>query len=163
MILVGLSNHYLATDAAIRGARFNPKGVPALYLALDPMTAIKEANQGFAHKIEPCVICTYEINSDDLVDLRTEEARTRGRRSRMRSLSAPWFSFLAERKEPPQWALVRRSAEHGAAGALVLSFAVGARASDHNMVLWDWGATLPHRVLVFDPSGKLPKNQLSWE
>jgi RES domain-containing protein len=40
---------------------------------------------------------------------------------------------------------------------------VGARASDHNMVLWDWGATLPHKVLVFDPSGKLPKNQLSWE
>ena len=37
---------------AIRGARFNPKGMPALYLALDIMTAVKEANQGLAYKIE---------------------------------------------------------------------------------------------------------------
>src|SRR5262249_792496 len=36
--------------AAVHGGRFNPKGTPALYLALDPMTAIKEAAQGFARK-----------------------------------------------------------------------------------------------------------------
>ncbi len=29
--------------AAVRGGRYNPKGAPALYLALDPMTAVKEA------------------------------------------------------------------------------------------------------------------------
>jgi len=28
----------------------------ALYLGLDVMTAVKEANQGFAHKIDPCVL-----------------------------------------------------------------------------------------------------------
>jgi RES domain-containing protein len=42
--------------AAVHGGRFNPRGTPALYLALDPMTAIKEASQGFAHKLEPCVL-----------------------------------------------------------------------------------------------------------
>ena len=62
--------------AAIRGARFNPKGVPALYLGLTIMTAVKEANQGFAHRIDPCVLCSYEVDCDDIVDLTTEEAAT---------------------------------------------------------------------------------------
>lgn len=31
-------------DAAIRGARFNPKHMPAVYLSLDITPAIKEAN-----------------------------------------------------------------------------------------------------------------------
>jgi RES domain-containing protein len=148
--------------AAIRGARFNPQSASALYLALDPMTAIKEANQGFANKIEPCVICTYEIDCDDLVDLTTEEGRFEVGAS-LEILGAAWFSFLADRKEPPQWGLVRRLRGAGAAGALVPSFVVGARASDRNLVLWDWGPSSPHKVLVFDPSGKLPKNQLSWK
>jgi hypothetical protein len=28
--------------------------------------------------------------------------------------------------------------------------------------LWDWSARPPHQVTVFDPSGRLPRNQLSW-
>ena len=52
--------------AAIRGARFNPERMPALYLALGVMTAIKEANQGFAHKIEPWVLCSYDVACDDI-------------------------------------------------------------------------------------------------
>jgi len=51
----------------MRGARFNPKGVPALYLGLTIMTAVKEANQGFAHRIDPCVLCSYEVDCDDIV------------------------------------------------------------------------------------------------
>ena len=61
--------------AAIRGARFNPKGVPALYLGLSIMTAVKEANQGFAHRIDPCVLCSYEIDCEDVADLTTEQER----------------------------------------------------------------------------------------
>jgi RES domain-containing protein len=29
--------------------------------------------------------------------------------------------------------------------------------------LWRWNGSLPHKVAVFDPSGRLPKNQLSWD
>jgi hypothetical protein len=61
--------------AAIHGGRFNPKGTPALYVALDPMTAVMEAAQGFAQKILPCVLCTYEIDCEDVIDLRTEADR----------------------------------------------------------------------------------------
>ena len=33
---------------------------------------------------------------------------------------------------------------------------------DQNLVLWDWNAQPPHQVKVFDPSARLPRNQLSW-
>jgi RES domain-containing protein len=148
--------------AAIQGARFNPRGVPALYLALDPMTAIKEANQAFANKINPCVICSYEVDCDHLADLRSEAGRLEVGTSE-EILAAAWFSFLAARKEPPQWDLVRRLARPGVAGILVPSFVEGARPTDQNLVLWDWSPVLPHKVAVFDPTGRLPKNQLSWE
>ena len=61
--------------AAVHGGRFNPKGTPTLYLSLDPMTAIREASQGFAHKFEPCILCTYEVDNEDIVDLATEAGR----------------------------------------------------------------------------------------
>lgn len=50
----------------------------------------------------------------------------------------------------------------GNAGILVPSYAPGATDGDYNLVLWRWGSSLPHQVNVFDPSGRLPKNQLSW-
>jgi hypothetical protein len=31
-----------------------------------------------------------------------------------------------------------------------------------NLVLWRWGADLPQKISIYDPTGKLPKNQLSW-
>jgi RES domain-containing protein len=148
-------------SAAIHGGRFNPKGVSALYLALDPMTSVKEANQGFARKIEPCVLCSYEVDCEDIIDLRTPE-RMCANGVAADDLASAWFTFIAERGEPPTWAVARRLTRDGAAGILVRSFATGARDHDHNLVLWRWGADLPHRVQVFDPSGRLPKNQLSW-
>ena len=51
----------------------------------------------------------------------------------------------------------------GQAGILVPSFAPGARDEDHNLVLWNWSDRPPHQVAVFDPSGRLPKNRLSWD
>jgi RES domain-containing protein len=147
--------------AAIHGGRFNPRGVPALYLALDPIGAVREANQGFAHKTEPCVLCAYEVDCDDIVDLRTDEART-AQRVAAQDMAAGWFSFLAEGDEPPSWRIARRLIGEGAAGMLAPSYAPGATLADHNLVLWRWGEKLPHRIAVFDPSGRLPKDQLSW-
>lgn len=146
--------------AAIRGARLNPKGMPTLYLALGVMTAIKEANQGLAHKIEPCVLCSYEVACDDIADLRTPESRAE-HHVRFEDLACPWFGLLAQGREPPSWEIARRLYDEGKAGILVPSFAPGATAEDHNLVLWRWSDRPPHRVQVFDPSGRLPKDQLS--
>lgn len=148
--------------AAIHGGRFNPKGLPALYLSLELTTAIKEANQGFASKMEPYLLCSYDIDCEDIVDL-GDDAGRRAEGVEESVLSAGWFAHIARRTLPPQWALVREFIAKGAAGVIVPSYAPGATAADRNLVLWRWGRDLPHKVEVFDPSGRLPKNQLSWD
>lgn len=147
--------------AAIRGARFNPKGVPTLYLALSVMTAVKEANQGFAHRIDPCVLCSYEVDCDDIADLASEEGRG-GASVTLEDMACAWATALSDGKRPASWAIYDRLRPQGIAGVLVPSFAPGTGMEDRNLVLWDWGPDLPHQVAVFDPSGRLPKDQLSW-
>ncbi len=147
--------------AAVRGARFNPKGIPALYLALDPITAIREASQGFARKIEPCVLCSYDVDCDDIADLRTEAGRAQ-HGVPWADMECPWFTFLSQGNTPPSWTIPDRLISRGIAGILTPSFASGATTNDHNLVLWRWSDRLPHRVIVYDPSGRLPKDQLSW-
>ena len=147
--------------AALRGARFNPKGLPTLYLSLDPITAIKEANQGFAHKIEPCVLCSYDIDCADIADLRTDADRAE-HGVVFADMACPWFALLAAGEEPPSWGVARRLIAEGLAGILVPSFARAATAEDHNLVLWRWSGQPPHLATVYDPSGRLPRDQVSW-
>lgn len=148
--------------AAVHGGRFNPKGTPALYLSLDPMTAIKEAAQGFAHKFEPYVLCTYEIDCEDVIDLRGEEER-RAAGVSQDQLACPWFAEAAAGRQPSSWRLAQKLIADGAAGLLAPSFVGRATPADVNLVLWRWSAALPHKVAVFDPGDRLPKNWLSWD
>lgn len=145
--------------AALRGARFNPKGVPALYLALSIIGAVKEANQGLAHRIDPCVLCAYEVDCEDIADLRTEAGRNAAG-VRFEDMSCGWMDFLARGERPPSWRIYDRLGSYNA-GILVPSFAPGALASDHNLVLWRWDEA-PHKIAVIDPQGRLPRNQTSW-
>lgn len=148
--------------AALRGARFNPKGVPALYLGLTILTAIKEANQGFAHRIDPCVLCAYEVDCSDIANLSSETDRAEHGVT-LEEMACPWALSLAEGKRPASWAIHTRLVKQGVAGILVPSFAPGADASNRNLVLWDWSPDLPHRVAVIDPMGRLPHDQSSWQ
>jgi RES domain-containing protein len=147
--------------AAIHGGRFNAKGTPALYLGLAPMTAIKEAGQGLALKIEPLVLCSYEVDCEDIVDLTTAAGLKAGGVTRD-DLACGWMLLAHEGKTPPTWAMADRLRAEGLAGVIAPSFAPGATADDRNLVLWDWAAGRPHQITVHDPSGRLPKNQLSW-
>ena len=125
-------------------------------------TAIREASRAFAFKINPCVLCCYDVDCADIIDLRTEVGRAEHGVAPA-ELSSGWLSSRREGGEPPSWQLARGLIARGIAGILVPSFAPGATGSDHNLVLWDWGERPPHQVRVFDPSGRLPRNQLSWE
>jgi RES domain-containing protein len=148
--------------AAVHGGRFNPKGMDALYLSLTIMTAIGEASQGFAFKIEPYVLCSYEVDCADIADLRTDAGRV-AHAVEYDDLACAWLADVTGGKEPRSCRLSRRLIADGHAGALVPSFAPGARSDDYNLVLWNWSQRRPHKVAVFDPSGRLPKNQLSWD
>lgn len=145
--------------AALRGARFNPKGVSALYLALGIIGAVKEANQGFAHRIDPCILCSYEVDCDHISDLRTEAGRDAAGIS-LAEMSCPWMDFIARGKRPPSWAVHDRLSKESA-GVLVPSFAPGAGEDDHNLVLWRWDDP-QHKVGLIDPQQRLPRNQASW-
>ena len=148
--------------AAIDGGRFNPKGMEALYLGLTIECAIREANQGFAFKINPCVLCCYDVDCDDIADLRTDASRTRHGVT-LADLNCPWAADLADGRDPPSWDVARRLIAKGRAGILVPSFALTASPEDQVLVLWHCSAARPRQVRVFDPSGRLPKNQLSWD
>lgn len=148
--------------AAVHGGRFNPKGVPALYLSLDLVTAVREGNQGLAARIEPCVLCSYDVDCDDIVDLRDDAARDAAAVS-LEELACAWALLALERKPVPSQKLASGLIAKGKSGVLVPSFAIGSAADSVNLVLWMWGPHLPHRVTVHDPSGRLPKSQLSWD
>lgn len=145
----------------MRGARFNPRGVSALYLGLGIMTAIKEISQGLAHRLDPCVLCSYDVDCEDIVDLTEGEGRRVASVS-MEDMACAWATMLTEGHRPTSWSIYDRLRPRGVAGLLVPSFAPGAEPEDRNLVLWDWGPDLPHKVDVFDPSGRLPHDQLSW-
>ena len=147
--------------AAIRGARFNPKGVPALYLSTSIEGAVTEASQGFGHKIHPLTICSYEVDCDDVADLADETSRNIHSIS-LDTMASAWASALADNRRPASWGVYDRLVGH-CSGILVPSFAHRAPPSIRNLVLWNWGPERPHQVKVIDPTGRLPKNQKSWE
>ena len=118
---------------------------------------MNEAAQGFSGRIPPTVLCEYDIDCEDVVDLRDATSQAAVGTS-LDVLSCAWK--LAS--PAPSQQLAARLIDDGAAGILVPSFAIGADPQHTNLVLWKWGADLPWRVEVFDPSGRLPKNQLSW-
>ena len=147
--------------AAVNGGRFNPRGVPALYLGLSMTTAVKEANQGLSAKIHPCVLCAYDVDCDDVLDL-TDPGILTSVGATPADLACAWMSIALSGTRPASWRLSEALIAAGHAGVLAPSFAPGATADDTNLVLWRWSAARPHLCTVHDPSGRLPKNQLSW-
>lgn len=147
--------------AAIHGGRWNPKGLQALYLSAEINIAINEMRHGFKARLEPFTMCSYDIDCDDIVDLTSVDERDRHNVS-IDGMKCAWFALNKAGETPPTWTIAQELMTKGFAGMLVPSFAVDASADDTNLVLWNWGPDLPHKVDVYDPSGRLPKNMLSW-
>ncbi len=148
--------------ARIHGGRFNPKGRAALYLSCDWTTAVLEGSQGFAYRFPPLTIVTYDVDCDDIVDLSTTAA-LRAHKVARRDLACAW-KLLGEKGEAvPSRQVADRLRNQGAAGIVVPSFASNADTGAKNLVLWRWGPALPHKVTIFDPGGRLPRNDTSWQ
>jgi len=148
--------------AAAKGGRFNPAGIPALYLALSIEGMVLEMAHGFAHRFDPLTVCSYDADIDDLVDLRTQIGRE-AHGTDLESMGCAWFYDRVRGKIPASWTLARSLIARGAAGLLAPSFSRGARPEMVNLVLWRWGHDLPHRIAVHDPEHRLPRDQSSWQ
>jgi RES domain-containing protein len=149
------------TGAALKGRRFNWPGLETLYLSLAVNTAFREVSAGFAHRLTPYVLCSYDVDCKDIADV-TSDAACGELGVEPADLACAWGDALVAGREPESWGVVRNLLAAGYAGMLVPSFANGAAADDRNLVLWRWGPDLPYKVEVYDPTGRLPKNQLSW-
>lgn len=147
--------------AAAKGGRFNPIGVPALYLALTVEGMLLEMGHGFGHRFDPLTICAYVVDVDDVVDLRTAAQRS-AEGVALADMACAWAYDLASGRTPASWRIFQSLSAKGAAGILTPSFAVGAASGMVNLVLWRWGPTRPHKVDVHDPSGRLPRDASSW-
>lgn len=147
--------------AASKGGRFNPIGTPALYLALTVEGMFLEMGHGLAYRFEPLTVCTYDVDVNDVIDLRTEKDRSAAKVS-LADLACAWAYDLSNGKKPASWSLAERFIGDGSAGLLVPSFATGAREDMANLVLWKWEPDLPYKVAVHDPSKRLPRDQSSW-
>lgn len=149
--------------AAHYGGRFNRKGVPALYLATDMATAMREVAHGFPYKlVDPLTIVSYEIDCADIVDLTDQRVR-RSLKLAEDDLACGWLLLQEEKKPVPSHHIADKLIAEGAAGILVRSFAPGSTVDNHNLVLWKWSSKLPHKVRVHDPDGRLPKDGRSWK
>jgi RES domain-containing protein len=148
--------------ARLTGGRFNRKGDATLYLSLDPVTAIMEITQGFTNRLPPITLCEYDVDCADIADLR-DEASQASYNVKPSEMACGWLSYQVAGRIAPSQAIATRLRGRGYAGALVPCYVPGAVAKDNNLVLWKWGPDLPHKISVFDPNSRLPKNQLSWE
>lgn len=148
--------------ARITGGRFNPPGKPALYLATAYDTAIGECTQGFANRFPPLTLCDYDVDCDPIADL-SDDAGRAALAVDLAALACPWKSLMDAGDPVPSWGVADDLEAQGFAGMLVPSFFVGAEKRHLNLVLWQWGDSLPTLVRVHDPAGRLPKDRKSWE
>lgn len=152
----------ISGDGAARyGGRFNPVGVPALYTSLRPEAAWREAQQGFPFKPQPLTLVAYDVDCGDVADL-TDPATLDDLGVARADLACAWEAMMLSGSTPPTWQMAARLRTGGFAAALVPSFAPGSAASDRNVVFWNWSDALPHKVVVIDDEGRLPRNDASW-
>jgi RES domain-containing protein len=140
--------------ASISGGRFNKKGQPTLYLALDIITAVMEITQGFSNRLSPLLLCEYDVNCRDIIDLSALESR-RFHNVELGQMACPWLTLQQAGKVSPSQALAERLQKEGFVGAIVPSFAPTATAANINLVLWRWGPDLPNRIRLYDPEKRI--------
>ncbi|MDF9302096.1 RES family NAD+ phosphorylase [Tritonibacter mobilis] len=140
--------------AELYGGRFNAKGTPALYTALDPTTALREANQ--VGSLQPTILVSYTADLGPIFDTRDAQSLTRYDVTDTLLADPAWRMKMLDGDKVPTQDLARALIRDGFAGLLIRSFAKGATAADFNIVLWSWtGEGCP--LAVVDDEGRLSR------
>ncbi|WP_306432360.1 RES family NAD+ phosphorylase [Tropicibacter sp. Alg240-R139] len=122
--------------AKLFGGRFNARGTLALYTALDPSGALREANQ--VGSLQPTILVSYAADIGPIFDTRVMAAIEQYGLSESAIADPGWRTKLLEGRMVPTQNLASRLIADGFAGLLVRSFAKGATSTDFNIVLWRW-------------------------
>jgi RES domain-containing protein len=117
--------------ARLYGGRWNPPGVPALYLATDHASAVAEFYQGLA---KPGTLAPYQIDASRIADL-TDGKGGPADPAVEHGLTANWKLMTGNKIEPPTWRIVADLLAADAEGALVPSVQ---NRGGTNLVLWRW-------------------------
>ena len=122
--------------AQIYGGRFNRRGIPALYTALDPATALQEANQ--VGSLQPTILVSYCADLGPVFD--TRDAKSLASYGMSADLLADhgWRSVMLDMQLAPTQSLAESLITAGHVGMLVRSFVIGASPDQLNLVLWRW-------------------------
>ena len=137
------------------GGRFNARGRPALYLALDFDTLRHEIARGGA--FQPSVVVEYAARITGLFDA-GDAAQLALFRMTPDALADPGWQLRMQRGEAvPTQDLAEALIAAGHSGAVVPSFARGARAGARNIVLWHWGDGTAARLAPVDDEGRLSR------
>ncbi|PIO96311.1 RES family NAD+ phosphorylase [Pleomorphomonas carboxyditropha] len=139
--------------AQLYGGRFNARGTPALYLTLDVLTAIREANQ--VGSLQPTTLVAYDADIDDLYDSRDAAALAAHGLTSGDLAAATWRDEMQASGRSRTQGFAADLLAAGFSGLLVRSFARGSSDADLNLVLWRWSEGLPHRLTVIDEEGRL--------
>ncbi|MCI2400962.1 RES family NAD+ phosphorylase [Aliiroseovarius subalbicans] len=124
--------------AELYGGRFNTKGTPALYTALDPTTALREANQ--VGSLQPTILVSYAASLGPIFDTRNEDALEQYSMPATLLADPAWRTRMLDGQAVPTQDFASRLIADSFAGLLIRSFAKGAPASDFNIVLWNWSS-----------------------
>jgi len=144
--------------AAAHGGRANRPGTPALYLALEPETAVREYQQ-ISPLMPPGTLVSYTVRVAPVVDYRAGYEAARWPEL-WEEFHCDWRElWFNQRVEPPSWVLADEVIAAGAKGIL---FASKLPPSGQNLVIYNDMLTADDALQVYDPAGALPKNQDSW-
>ena len=142
--------------AAQHGGRVNRRGLPALYLSLEPNTAILEYQQDDP-LVPPGTMVSYRVDVDPIADFRAGFSS---------AWPAVWQDFFCDFRaillsgvEPPSWDIGDDALRQGAKG---IAFASRRAVGGFNLVLFTDALAATDVLDVFDPHGALPKDQKSW-
>lgn len=122
--------------AALYGGRFNPKGLAAIYTALDPATALREANQ--VGDLQPTTLVAYRADVGPVFDTRNAEALAAYDITAQSLADLGWRAAMLDGQPVPTQDIAKALIAEGFAGLLVRSFAQGTSATNLNLVLWRW-------------------------
>jgi RES domain-containing protein len=141
--------------AELYGGRFNPKGVPALYASLTALAALREANQ--AGSLQPTTLVSYDVEIDGVFDTRDESALAAEGMDAASLADNTWRDQMKATGEARTQAFARGLIAKGYRAMIVRSFAPGATKDDLNLVLWQWGDSLPSRLTLIDDENRLSR------